>query len=413
MAHLYRLIFLFLFSFASPAFAAVTYSYSHPSCASSTKGCTTISASTLPAIEAAIIAWWNGNSFNGGGWVHCNTRNPSWSGLTLYLTNDTRSGSCSGSYGTTYSNIAHTIVQSGTPDPTPSCPSSGTSNGETSTTIALGSFPNSALGVDSNGCVISVQCTTIVEYDGRRDCIGTSTFTGQTGTGSPSGVFTEEQIEKAKEGYCQGEVNGTTVYVPCSGVSQNTDTSTTTNADGSTSTTKTSTSCQDGKCTTTETTTTTDAQGNTTASGTTKTESQSDFCQSNPGHASCKAGSFGGSCEAGFKCDGDAIQCAMAKVQHENKCALTPAPNAGAAYFDALTEGMPTNPNSGTVTVGSSMFNTSNLLGASSCTLDKSITVWGSTINLPFSQVCTALAYMGTLLQAVGFLLGARIITRG
>jgi len=47
-----------------------------------------------------------------------------------------------------------------------------------------------------------------------------------------------------------------------------------------------------------------------------------DFCKENPKLDSCKSSSFQGSCSASFQCQGDAIQCAMAREQHVRGCQL-------------------------------------------------------------------------------------------
>lgn len=109
-------------------------------------------------------------------------------------------------------------------------------------------------------------------------------------------------------------------------------TETTTNPDGTSSTKEvsTATNCTGGQCTTTETTTTTtrDAQGNQTGSETTTKETTtpaSDFCAKNPTAPSCvgtegKESKWTGSCSSGTICTGDAVQCAIAKAAHEERC---------------------------------------------------------------------------------------------
>lgn len=102
-----------------------------------------------------------------------------------------------------------------------------------------------------------------------------------------------------------------------------------------------STTSEGGKTTESTTTTTnpgTDANGNPTCpAGATltdgkcvsKTSSMQDtttFCQKNPTDPTCKGtekndnSKFGGNCEAGFTCEGDAAQCASAKASYELRC---------------------------------------------------------------------------------------------
>jgi len=289
--------------------------------------------------------------------------------------------------------------------------------------VALGQSPEQVTLNTTQGCGVVIRCSSIVEYDGKRVCVGQGTHTGVLGQPGQLGVTaTPQQIQNAnqlKAGQCPGEVNGVQVVVPCQTVTQTeASTSTTTNPDGSTSQSKTATTCTGDRCTTTTTTTTTNATGQTSTTQSSTTTGIQSFCQQSPDHPSCAANgiasSFEGSCSEGFTCkEGDAIQCATARVLHEQQCAMTPTTSALDAYVNAMQNPDVPNPNNSVLNVTTSMFSTASPIGSGSCSLDKNIVVWGHTVSLPFSQVCTVLGYMGTLLQAIGFLLAFRIVSRG
>lgn len=274
--------------------------------------------------------------------------------------------------------------------------------------------------VQVDGCNASFTPDSCVGYDGTTYCEGRYTFNGDpSGTPPPTTPppsTDPAQASQAQQGLCPGTVNGVSVNVPCSTSSTpSTPTQTVTNPDGSSSTTTTSTSCSgDGSCTTTTTTNTFAAGGAPTGTTVTQdTKPRETFCQENPQLAICKQSFFTASCGTPARCDGDAIQCAQARILKEQQCAMTPDAASQQAYADALANPNPENPNDGTVAVTSAMFDSTSLIGAGSCSLDKQITVWNTSVTLPFSQVCTTLEYLGTLLQALGFLLAFRIVSRG
>lgn len=108
-----------------------------------------------------------------------------------------------------------------------------------------------------------------------------------------------------------------------------TSSTTKTNPDNSTTTTTTTTTATNsGPSTETQvssstTTTTKDSNGNVT--GTVVVGSvggKGSFCSENPNSPICKNGTFGGSCDTGFTCDGDPVQCATAKASWEHRCQM-------------------------------------------------------------------------------------------
>jgi len=152
--------------------------------------------------------------------------------------------------------------------------------------------------------------------------------------------------------------------------------------------------------------------------GDVRKESKDDFCKANPVLALCKNGSFGGSCTSSFSCDGDAIQCAIAKEQHIRNCKLfedgSSVEAQGYNTAKAVT-GIQNNPDGReSVDIGASSFDTSNAFGSGSgCITDKDVTIAGHSVSIPFSQVCQYLEYLGSLNMLLAALLSMRILTRG
>ena len=156
------------------------------------------------------------------------------------------------------------------------------------------------------------------------------------------------------------------------------------------------------------------------ANGTPGADPMGDFCAKNPLVKMCKVEGdsswIGGDCSAVPSCTGDAILCAVAAQTFKTQCALSD-PGTATPLYDAakVKTGDQTtdNPKNSTVTVGAGNFDQTNLLGAASGMTDRTITVMGSSIILPFSDVNIWLARFGIVLQAVTFLLCARIVVRG
>jgi len=250
-----------------------------------------------------------------------------------------------------------------------------------------------------------------------------------------------------------GSVNGVEVCIdPSSGHTEGVDWTRVTDAQGNTREIKTEVKCQGEKCTVT---TTNKVPGsNDPGNVTTTTTTRGQYCAKNPESSVCKGdtdgsgstrnqngrggpgdpadgggngdgdgdgepSSFGGSCMAGFSCDGDAIQCAIAQEQHRRACALFDDPTDESRLYEAerakdpnrnVTHGLPGNE---AVAFGSDRFDTSPLLGAGSCVPDLSVDVLGKSVSLPLSQVCPYVAWLRTILLALGALLWMVIVFKG
>lgn len=143
-----------------------------------------------------------------------------------------------------------------------------------------------------------------------------------------------------------------------------------------------------------------------------------DFCAKNPDLSICKESSFGGGCGT-FTCDGDAVQCAMAKEQHKRNCTMfdtaTPLSTLGeqvAAGTDPQASSYPTAPGQQqTVNLGSAIDTTNPFAGG--CIQDKSFTIMTTTLVIPFSNICPYLEAMGQIVLAFSLLMAARIAFSG
>lgn len=314
---------------------------------------------------------------------------------------------------------------------------------------SVGCTPTMYVDQTTRGCGGTFQREFSAQHDGKWYHYGTLTLTGGTcnliegATGeNPDGTTPTDAAPPADDRKCPngfpGTVNGIETCVPYSGqngVGVSGGTTTTTNPDGSTTTTTTQgqTSCTGASCTTTTTTTTTTGGGTPSTTTTSTTTTRNEFCRKNPtdpvctgsatggvggggGNGDDEASSFGGSCEASFVCEGDAIQCAIAREQHLRNCKMFDDPSPESLLYEANKgkEGNQTTDLPGNETVSiAGRIDMTNALGAGSCVSDRTVTVWGQSVVLPFSVICPSLAMFGQLLVAVSLLLAARIVLRG
>lgn len=174
-------------------------------------------------------------------------------------------------------------------------------------------------------------------------------------------------------------------------------------------TTQSATNCKDGKCTTTTTKSTTDANGVTTTSTNSKTESKDDFCTTNPRSSMCLDGVFGGSCEAGFVCEGDAVQCAQAKAAYETKCAWEKVPDGVQEAYDSVANDSWL---SELHTNGPALVTPTPVTG--SCALsDFNVSLIGGSISVPISRFCQYMDVIRAMIGVLGALAFAVIVFKG
>ncbi|WP_369641704.1 hypothetical protein [Acidovorax sp. A79] len=126
---------------------------------------------------------------------------------------------------------------------------------------------------------------------------------------------------------------------------------------------------------------------------------------------------FAGSCAAGFNCEGDAIQCAIAKEQHIRACKLFDDKSAESELYDKEKgkEGVQTKdlPGNKSETMTGRINMSDALGGGGQCIQDLSVVVMGQSMTLPFSKIYPSIAVIGNIMVAVSLLLAARILVRG
>lgn len=133
----------------------------------------------------------------------------------------------------------------------------------------------------------------------------------ESGTKNPDGTFDKTSPDYKKE-----------------------ETSTSQGSDGTTTTNKKETvaGTNDGNGNFTCPTGYTKNPDNTCSKTTATQQSNSGFCEQNPNSPLCKEAKesrFGGGCDSGFTCEGDAAACASARASHELKCSFQPDSTTG------------------------------------------------------------------------------------
>jgi len=125
---------------------------------------------------------------------------------------------------------------------------------------------------------------------------------------------------------------------------------------------------------------------------------------------------WAGDCMAGFACEGDAIQCAIAKEQHRRACKLFDEKSTESELYNkekgkegAQTEDLPGNRTESL----QGRISTVDALGAGQCISDLTVVVVGKSVTLPMSRICPTLAIIGNIMVAISFLAAIRIVGRG
>lgn len=125
--------------------------------------------------------------------------------------------------------------------------------------------------------------------------------------------------------------------------------------------------------------------------------------------------SFGGQCAA-TQCDGDAIQCAIAREQYRRNCAMfdEKTPESELYHASKSKTGNQTGdlPGNTTIAFGADKYDSTNLLGAGSCIGDVTVGVLGKSVTLEMSRVCPFLEWFRLALLAVGAVLWVVIVFR-
>lgn len=205
-----------------------------------------------------------------------------------------------------------------------------------------------------------------------------------------------------------------------------TEVTTKTNSDGSTTTTtKTTNTGTDGKVTTTEKSVTGDKPSTGTSTpekgvDDSKEEDKSDLCKQHPELNICKNSEvIQGSCSNGTdstSCTGDAIQCAILREQKRQFCELNkenPSATLGnqaIAGNDPIKSTLPTKENASAINMQA--LSQASFLGGGSCFADKSFSLQGLTVSLPFSKVCPYLEWLRYVVMLIAALVSLKIVSK-
>ena len=229
---------------------------------------------------------------------------------------------------------------------------------------------------------------------------------------------------------CVATVNGTEVCVTCQSSSTNKTETTVTPAGAASApggvtpgSRSTETTCTGNACT--QTTTTRDAAGTVTSVTTTTGTPASIGTGAYDGNGTGSAGGeeeasgFGASCAAGaaaITCEGDAVQCSIAREQYRRQCEFFEQTNDETAVAIAAkaagVEGAEDHPARSPTTLAVGSFDQTDIVSGS-CPADRSVTIGAATVALPFSKVCAPASQLGSLLVAVTALACVAIAFRG
>jgi hypothetical protein len=260
------------------------------------------------------------------------------------------------------------------------------------------------------------------------------------GLGSGKSDPAAPPVDSCPPPQCPGIVNGTTSCYACG--STGTGNYTKPGPGQDSGGTDTTTTCIDGVCTTT--TTTVDSKGaagqpgvivtgpggsnpNSNGTGTgngdgtctgSDCQDMPSFCEDNPESPICKDSTWGGTCESSFSCDGDEVQCAIAKEQHMRNCTLfvtqTDMSQKGVDAAKGIDQpvGHPFKDAASTSIDFSSKIDMTNPLGGS-CPAGRSVTVAGQSLVIVTAGLCDALAMVGNIIVALGALCSVFIVFKG
>ena len=281
----------------------------------------------------------------------------------------------------------------------------------------------------NKGCMAAVGgfTTAIQSSEGKWVTQGSAKYVGSTcdpsvindlnGEADPEYVpeenpkTTPESDKTCTNGF-PGQVNGITVCVPPKASSGVTQIEEKDNGDGTKTNSKTEVKCENGKCEITKTSTTTNTTTNSTvsSSSTTTTVDKATYCSENKTAGACKDekgdneegnGNFGGSCQAGFTCKGDAAMCAMAKEQHKRNCQTLEEDKDPASFINQVKNNTDSK-SAEALQAQATQINISTQLNTSgsglsrSCPADPRIDLpfAGKSFVIPFSKVCPLLKIM-------------------
>lgn len=372
-------------------------------------------------------AEWYDCAATAGGWPTCSTY-PNVSGMWGTLSKRTQGVTCPSGWTVSGSNCTQTVY---------SCPSGYTLSGTncTSNPPAGGTQgPNLCIPATNSPGGGACYEGTLYDYQtasnqfaigGVQQWCGPTQSSGQPCTATtPQGATASPTTCPA--GQVPGTINGQTVCLGAGDANPaqkvETTTTTTTNAQGQpTGTTTTTTTTKDTGSGGTVTTTTRNPDGTTTTQtqnvgpDTTKPDVQR-FCEQNPDTTICKKSTWGGACGA-FACDGDAVQCAIAREVYTRNCALYDTPTPLSTLGNQVSSGA--DPQASQNPALEANRQTTSLTG--SISQDTFLAPGGLadqqfvvsprlTVTLPWSQLNFYLSIMGGIVVAFALVFAARIV---
>lgn len=168
-------------------------------------------------------------------------------------------------------------------------------------------------------------------------------------------------------------------------------------------------------------------------STTTTTTGMGEYCKNNATSSTCKStgtgnggsggGDFRGSCESGFLCSGDGVQCAIAKKIHQNRCddlaalkKFEPAAEEGRRILmgeedqevkDWINK---EGDSKRTINLANEIKETGDYQFAAQCFSDVQINIGTQSITVPFSRLCSYFEMIGFILLAASYLWALRIV---
>lgn len=239
------------------------------------------------------------------------------------------------------------------------------------------------------------------QFNGVNTCVG-------AGDGKPVNPHTPEQTEKTDKTKTENPDGSTT------------ETQTTTRADGS-STTITTITNPDGSSTTTRTETPATGAGGA-VSGGAKPDGNNDNDNDNDNDQEESKSSWSGSCGA-FQCEGDAVNCAIARKIHQDRCddkndleKFEPAAEEGRRILmgedDEAVQGFlnKDSEHKRTINLANEIKETGDYQFAAQCISDVQFSIGGHVISVPFSKLCPYFEMIGYILLAASYLYALRIV---
>lgn len=246
---------------------------------------------------------------------------------------------------------------------------------------------------------------------------------------SGKSVGSDAPVPCAK-GMCPGVINSASVCVACGGLTTSRDNLTGEAGAGS----RDVTTCRGDACTVTHYDGSGAQTGTEIGSGTKQgigegtdagygaggsPSDSNSFCSENPTSPICKTSSIGGSCAA-VSCDGDAIQCAIAREQQKRNCEFFNENEASIRGMAAANAGdtPPDHPrlNATEVQIGlpGGGFDMTDIIGVGGCPADVAIPMpGGRQMTLAVSKLCGPAAMLGNILVGVTALACLGIALKG